>query len=219
MLLSGVLLTGCFNKLDPSLNYDANIPYSETVNIPDLEKFHPKLQVLIQRITNEEKDRFLSSTEHLEKLKKGEKPWDIKINTAIEYETEKVVSLILSVSTYSNAVSDYYFRTINYDLSVPGKMKLEHVFEASILKMLSNRSRKQFADIALDVDRLRGGTEPNWNNFQYWNISENGLTFRFPRNKIGPSSLGIQQMKIGLKGLRPHLTEYGKTIWDLSSGE
>lgn len=143
-------------------------------------------------------------------------PWRL----AIWYDSYEFSETIVSfnfrvwegVGTHANA----YFHTFIFDLENERMLTLDDLFREdvdlleTIVPLIQENLKEQFAGSNIDMDWLEGGTSHPY-DYQNVVLTAEDMIFFFARGEIGPAILGSRQVNIPLSALNDILAPQFRT--------
>jgi hypothetical protein len=115
-------------------------------------------------------------------------------------------SIKFDISVYADgAAHPYgYSRTLNYDLSNGREITLSELFLSSsnYLQVISNYCKSQLSSRDIAFDSNQQGADPLSENYQRWNISDEGLVITFDAYQVAAYAAGPQLVAIPFSALQ-----------------
>ena len=126
-----------------------------------------------------------------------------------EYKYKSYISIVLYISYFTGgAHPNYEIKTINYNTKSNNFITIDNLIkeDKNILNKLSNYSRNYFNNNDLFKNKIVNsmmleGTSPNKENYQRFNLSNDGLIIYFDRYQVAPYYYGDYNIIIPYKYL------------------
>lgn len=207
-------------KPDTPCDTDALTPSIETKNTTesnDEQRYEINIDLpIVKDVDNTERvNVFIEEkiNEIVNKFKENVNEWDVPsdfdkemksglwINFEKHFLTENYISLRITVSEYfiGAAHPNNYSFALNYNLKNSSEIKLSNIFSVNQEEYLSCISKLALADlknqfIKLDMDpetmMFQSGVESKLENFNNFNLTENGIAFNFDQYQVAPYAAG-----------------------------
>ncbi len=107
----------------------------------------------------------------------------------------------------------HYSITVNYDLEQGKEITLDEIFlpNSNYLKQISDICKAELStrDIGFDMDIFSQGADPTPENYQRWNVSNEGLVIGFDEYQVAPYAAGQQIVVIPFGKLADLLDHQG----------
>ncbi|MCX6057054.1 MAG: RsiV family protein [Chloroflexi bacterium] len=115
-------------------------------------------------------------------------------------------SIKFDISVYADGAAhpNGYSRTLNYDLSSGRKITLDELFLSSsnYLQVISETCKAQLSARDIAFDSSQQGADPLPENYQRWNISNEGLVITFDAYQVAAYAAGPQLVTIPFSALQ-----------------
>ncbi|MBK7452889.1 MAG: DUF3298 domain-containing protein [Anaerolineales bacterium] len=122
-------------------------------------------------------------------------------------------SIKLEISVYSDGAAhpNGYSRTLNYDLSNGREITLDELFlsGSNYLQTLSDLCKTQLSTRDIGFEMFSAGADPLAENYQRWNISDQGLTITFDAYQVAAYAAGPQLVTIPFSELQSMINPQG----------
>ncbi|MBK8419190.1 RsiV family protein [Candidatus Villigracilis saccharophilus] len=122
-------------------------------------------------------------------------------------------SIKLEIYVYSDGAAhpNGYSRTLNYDLSNGREITLDELFlsGSNYLQMLSDLCKTQLSTRDIGFEMFSAGADPLAENYQRWNISDQGLTITFDAYQVAAYAAGPQLVTIPFSELQSMINPQG----------
>jgi hypothetical protein len=119
--------------------------------------------------------------------------------------TENLVSIRFSVDYYMAGAAhpNHYFKVLNYDLQNDRKIYFSGMFNdpSAALDRFSSLCKANLDKPEFPL--FPEGLEPKLENFENWNLTENGLRLSFYPSQVAPYAAGPQEVLISYTEIRP----------------
>ncbi|MCB1023271.1 MAG: DUF3298 and DUF4163 domain-containing protein [Acidobacteria bacterium] len=144
---------------------------------------------------------------------------------SVEYLSESFVSINFSKGEFSGGAhpSNHSF-TLNYDLKTDRVVKLSDLFlpGSGYLNVISKICIEKIKDEQgenASNEWIEDGAGPREENFEKWNVTEQGLKFTFDQYEVGPYAAGPFEILVPFEKLRSEMgqTELVKVIYQPSA--
>lgn len=147
--------------------------------------------------------------EELDGFKKDFKDWDVPpeianaesfmwINYDVALLTPQLASIRFHIDFYMAGAAhpNHIFRIVNYDLEKRKGGAFADLFKSpsDALALLSTYCKKELEKP--DFPLFEEGLEPKIENFQNWNLTENGLRLSFAPYDVAPYAYGAQEVLV-----------------------
>ena len=131
-----------------------------------------------------------------------ESPWPMKISWVGDQLNNNNISFILRFDSFQGGASGMQeLKTFNYDSKNNKDIKLAELFpnNPDYLKTISDFAKtdltSQFQnDTSFPLDFIDTGTKPALENFQNFTVSNDSLTFYFPKYQVAPGAYGEEKV-------------------------
>ena len=93
--------------------------------------------------------------------------------------------------------------TLNYDLEKGKEITLDELFlpNSNYLQAISDYAKAQLATRDIGFDMFSDGAAPLPENYQQWNVSDNGLVITFDEYQVAPYAAGPQEVVLPFEEL------------------
>lgn len=122
-------------------------------------------------------------------------------------------SIKLEIYVYSDGAAhpNGYSRTLNYDLSNGREITLDELFlsGSNYLQVLSDFCKTQLSTRDIDFEMFSAGADPLAENYQRWNISDEGLVITFDPYQVAAYAAGPQLVTIPFSELQSIINPQG----------
>lgn len=190
--------------------YDINVDLPIVKNVDNSEEVNVFIKEKVDEVVNKFKNN----------IAEGDVPFDfdneMKSGLWIKYEkhllNENYLSLRIVISEYFIGAahpSNYSF-ALNYNLKDLSEIELSDIFSVNQEKYLARLSdlalidlvnQSEDLDISLGPGMLKSGTEPKLENFDNFNLSEDGIVFNFDQYQVAPYAAGEFHVMISYEEL------------------
>jgi hypothetical protein len=122
-------------------------------------------------------------------------------------------SIKLEIYVYSDGAAhpNGYSRTLNYDLSNGREITLDELFlsGSNYLQVLSDFCKTQLSTRDIGFEMFSAGADPLAENYQRWNISDEGLVITFDPYQVAAYAAGPQLVTIPFSELQSIINPQG----------
>lgn len=187
--------------------YIINVKY-DVVKGLDSEEKQIDLNKKIKDFVDEQINNFKSQVEQaeiFEEIKNG-----FYIDSEVTYLSKDLISIKFLVSEYNSEAAhpNNHISVFNYDILKGKEIVLEDLFltESDYLIALSDIAKsilfnRFYSDIAVMLEWIERGTEPEEENFEDFAIKEKNLIIYFKPYQVGPYAIGAQEVEISFEDL------------------
>jgi hypothetical protein len=122
--------------------------------------------------------------------------------------TGYVYSIKFNVMGYTDgAAHPYHFsKTVNFNLETGQEVTLDQLFlpGSNYLQIFSDVSKAELSkrDIGFTDEIFSSGADPTPENYQHWNIAEDGLLITFDEYQVAPYAAGAQTVTVPYSALK-----------------
>lgn len=192
--------------------------HAEYPTFPSLSNVNYLIQKMINTETEffiEEVDSMELTTEEIEEFGGGKS--SLYITYTVYQNSENYISAAFYNSVYmSGAAHPYSYTTVlNYDLKENQEIKLVDLFvpdtdyAAALSYMIVPKLKeKLYEDELTDDEWIEEGASPDPQNFQQFNLTEEGIIFHFDPYVVAAYAAGPQEVEIGYNELFALLDPY-----------
>src|SRR5215213_1928108 len=185
------------NLKSERLRYDIDVRYPQIVGTEDAQIAN--LNWRIKDLTTREYERPLNPTPaelHNLQLQPPNSFNVVNMDYQVGTATNSFLSLYFDVNTYNINSANWvqYGLTLNYDLKSKKELKLWDIFKpgSKYLEFISDYCQVL---ISRGVEAVfHGGLTPQPKNFENWQITPNGIRFRFDECKVLRCAAGVQNV-------------------------
>ena len=178
--------------------YDINIDLPIVKNLDGSEKVNEFIEEKVNNIVQEFKDNIndWDAPSDLSDMSSG-----LWINFETHLLNSDYISFRLVISEYylGAAHPNNYSFSLNYNLKNSSEIKLNDIFNVNQKEYLSRISDLALIDLAnqsenlemsLDPGMLESGTDAKLENFDNFNLTEDGIAFNFDQYQLAPYAAG-----------------------------
>jgi hypothetical protein len=126
-------------------------------------------------------------------------------------------SIKFDIYVYSDGAAhpNGYSRTLTYDLSNGRKVTLDELFlsNSNYLQTISDKCKAQLSNRDIGFDMFSSGADPLPENYQRWNISNEGLVITFDPYQVAAYAAGPQIVTIPFSELQSIINPQSVTGW------
>lgn len=113
---------------------------------------------------------------------------------------QHLLSIRFSIQGFMRGMAHprHYHQVLNYWLEKDKALTLEDIFlpQANYLVIFSDYTRETLARRLQDRALLQAGTQPTTENFQLWNLKNNGILLTFEEAQVAPYVNGAQTLLV-----------------------
>lgn len=201
-----------YHDVSKAKHYTINIKYPFFNNIPTEDTLNALIKRNVdQTIADFKSDMEMSAAEPILDLPIKEDSNTLDTNFKIYNQTKNIISIRFDNYKYyyGAAHPNTDFKVLNYDLKQNKLLTLNNLFKANTnyLQVLAEFSRKSLTDkfAKLDannpVELQEAGLAPEFENYQVWNITPEGLLITFPAYQVAAYVFGPQEVLIPYESL------------------
>ncbi len=190
----------------PVYKITAQIPFLDGSTDPRVQAFNIELKDIVQK----EIDAFKSDLAQL-----AVTPTSTGSSLDVQYELVSQKgnfwSLKYDISGYTDGAAHpyHYTVTVNYELENGKDITLDELFQlnSNYLQLISDYSKAQLATRDIGFEGFEQGAEPTPENYDNWNVYDEGLVITFDEYQVAPYAAGPQTVVIPF-GELAQLTNY-----------
>jgi hypothetical protein len=126
-------------------------------------------------------------------------PFEFNVGFDVSYANMNFVSVVLYTYYFTGgAHGSTIAYTFNYDLDYNNNLKLSDLFEGNYLNIISDYCIKEIMkdDEYADADWVKEGAGPKAENFEAFNINEQGLLIHFQQYQVLPYAAGMPDVLV-----------------------
>lgn len=187
-----------------------NPPYDITAQIPALQGSNdPRVQTfnaLLNQIVQNQVDSFRSDVLAFAPNPPLTGGSSLDIQYSLVGQRGDIWSLKFDISFYSDGAAHpgHSSVTVNYDLASGREIYLDQLFfpGSPYLQVVSDYCKAELAARDIGFDGFSGGADPLPENFQRWNLSNEGLIVVFDEYQVAPYAAGPQVVTIPFAALQ-----------------
>jgi len=126
-------------------------------------------------------------------------------------------SIKFDISYYADGAAHpgHYSTTLNYDLSNGREITLDELFlsNSNYLQVISDTCKAELSTRDIGFDMFASGADPLAENYQRWNISNDGLVITFDEYQVAPYAAGPQIVTIPFSALQSIINPQSVVGW------
>ena len=191
--------------------------YTITAQIPNLQGSSDarvtNFNMLIEQIIQDEIDQFKTDVLAFASNPPIAAGSSFDLQYSIIGQRADIWSIKLEIYIYSDGAAhpNGYSRTLNYDLSNGREITLDELFlsGSNYLQTLSDFCKTQLSARDIGFEMFSAGADPLAENYQRWNISDQGLVITFDMYQVAAYAAGPQLAVIPFSELQSIINPQG----------
>lgn len=194
---------------DPPYTIKAQIPFLQGSDDPRVQNFNTLLKQIVQKEIDGFKADILAFASN-PPIAGGS---FFESRFSIIGQRGDVWSLKFDNTFYSDGAAHpgHYSLTVNYDLANGREIALDELFlpGSSYLQIVSDYCKAELSKRDIAFDSFSGGADPLPENYQRWNVSNDGLVVTFDEYQVAPYAAGPQVVTVPFFALQEFIQPGG----------